>query len=87
MPASVSAHFSLFWDVAIIALATFGVVWLSFWRAHNSSRSSHFFFDPQDLFPVNPEYPALLESAKTATFEPMLEHYHRLFLKMDSLEM
>src|SRR6266853_3258048 len=77
MPAFLHAHNSLFCVVAIVAVAIFCVLWFSFWRGYYFSprRTSHFFFDPQDSFRADSENRTFPESAKTATFEPMLKHY------------
>jgi hypothetical protein len=77
MLAFLHAHISPFWGVAIVAFVVFGVLWLSFWQGYYFSphRNSHFFFDPQDSFRADSEGRTFPESAKTATFEPMLKHY------------
>lgn len=77
MAAILYAHVSYFAIVMAVAIFLFGLFWLSFWWGYYFSpqRNSHFFFDPQDSFRADPESRAFPESAKTATFEPMLKHY------------
>ncbi len=72
MPLLKLLHFS---RVAGGTLFVFATLWILFWRTHKGSRNSHFFFDPQDSYKANPHNPALPESAKTGTFEPLLKHY------------